>query len=55
MGTITRIAALKDFFGTETKPVTNQELMALRRASAEEFDALAEAAAKALGHEVVAK
>lgn len=55
MATITRIAALKDFFGVPNKPVTNQELIDLRRAGPEEFDKLAEACAKALGHEVAAK
>jgi hypothetical protein len=55
MATITRIDALKQFFGVPDKPVTNAELMDLRRASADEFDKLAEECAKALGHSIAAK
>ena len=45
----TRIEALKVFFGTPEKPVTNIELIDLRRGDKAGFEELAEAAFKALG------
>ena len=45
----TWIEALKEFFGSPDRPVTNPELVSLRKAGTEEFDALADAAVKAIG------
>ena len=46
---MTRTEAIKEFFSTPEKPVTNSELIELRRADKEGFDELGEACLKALG------
>ena len=47
----TKIGVIKEFFGTE-KPVTNQELIALRKADPKGWDEIAQDCAKALGQEL---
>ncbi len=46
---MTKTGALKAFFSTEEKPITNQELLDLRRADAKGYDELAELCLVALG------
>lgn len=48
-----KVQAIKDYFSTPEKPVTNQELIALRRDDKKGFDELAELFAKALGEELL--
>ncbi len=52
---VTRIQAIREYFGTEEKPITTTELIELRKASPGSFDELAEGAAKELGKELEAK
>ena len=52
METISKIGALKEFFGASGRTVENSELMALRKADPEGFTALAQAAAAALGKRI---
>lgn len=40
---MTKIEALKQFFSTEDRPVTNQELLAFKKEDPQGFDELAEA------------
>ena len=47
-----KIEAIKKFFDVPGKPVTNGELIDLKRADPKGFDEIAEAAAKALGEEL---
>ena len=46
---MTRIQAIKAYFSTPDKPVTNSELIELRRADKEGFDKIGEACLIALG------
>ena len=48
---LTKGEALKRFFSTESKPVTNEELIDLRKNDPEGYDELAEAAREALAGE----
>lgn len=50
--TISKVTALKTFFSTKTKPITNTELLALRREDKESFDELAKLCAVELGEEL---
>jgi hypothetical protein len=49
---IKKVQAIKEFFSTEEKPVSNKELMDLVRTDKAGYDFLAEGAAKALGKEL---
>ena len=49
---LTKVEALKKFFGTPAKPVTNQELTDLRKNDPKGFDELAQAAMETLLEEV---
>ncbi|GAH85500.1 unnamed protein product [marine sediment metagenome] len=49
---LTKVQALKKYFSTKEKPVTNTELIQLRRDDREGFDELAEAASRELGEEL---
>ncbi len=49
---MTKTTALKTFFSTEEKPVTNQELLDFRKASVAGYDEIAELCLQALGEQL---
>ena len=46
---IGKVAAITEYMGVKAKPVTNKEMMALRKEDKAGFDWMAEACAKGLG------
>lgn len=52
---ITRIQALKQYFSTPEKPLTNSELIELRKADPKGFNELAALVAKELGATIISK
>ena len=46
---IGKVAAITEYMGVENKPITNKEMMALRKGDKAGFDWMAEECARALG------
>jgi len=52
---IGKVAAITEYMGVKAKPVTNKEMMALRKGDKAGFDWMAEECAKALGKTLTLK